>query len=69
MEAFDFALGLRVPGVAVLLSDAQGRDERFEGVAAPASAGEAGGVDHAVVGECGGRQAVCAGCIEERLDD
>ena len=54
MEAFDFALGLRVSGVAVLLGDAQGCDEGFEGVASAASACESGGVDHAVVGQGGG---------------
>ncbi|WP_284975607.1 hypothetical protein, partial [Arthrobacter sp. efr-133-TYG-104] len=54
VEPFDFSLGLRVPGAAVLLGDAHGRDEGFEGVPAAAAAGEAGGVDHAVVGQGGG---------------
>lgn len=34
MEAFDFALGLGVAGVAVFLSDAQAGDEAFEVVVA-----------------------------------
>ena len=45
-------------GVAVLLDDAEGGDEVFEGVAAAA---EAGCVDEAVVGQCRGWQAVFVG--------
>ena len=48
VEALDLALGLRVSGCAVLLLDAEEREEVFEGVAAAA---EAGGVDAAVVGQ------------------
>ena len=55
VEAFDLALGLRVAGVAVLLLDPQGGEQVFEGVAA---AGEAGGVDRAVVGQGRGGWAV-----------
>ena len=66
VEAFDLALGLRVPGVPVLLRDAQERQEVFEGVAAAA---EAGGVDAAVVGEGGRGCAVLVDGREEGGDD
>ena len=45
VKAFDFALSLRMVGVAVLLRDAQAGEQVFEAVAA---AGEAGGVDRPV---------------------
>ena len=48
VEPFDFPLGLRVAGRAVLLLHAQQGQEVFEGVA---SAAESGGVNPAVVGE------------------
>ena len=66
VEAFDFALGLRVAGVAVLLGDAQGGEEAFEVVAA---VGESGGVDRSVVGQGGGGQSVGGGGVGEAGDD
>lgn len=68
VEAFNLALGLGVAGTAVLLSDAQGRDESFEGVSSAAAASEAGGVDEAVVGERGGGQAVLLRGVQEGID-
>ena len=57
LEAFDFALGLRVVTAAVLLNDAQGGEFGLEGVAAAAYSpgGLSDGVHHAVVGQgaCG----------------
>ena len=55
MEALDLALGLRVAGVAVLLGDAEEREQVLEGVP---PAAEAGGVDAAVVGQGRGGEAV-----------
>lgn len=49
-EAFDFALGLWVEGVAVLLLDPEAGEVVFKAVLA-ASAGGPGREDHAVVGE------------------
>ena len=48
MEAFGLALGLGVAGGPVLLADTEQRQDVFEGVA---TAGEAGGVDAAVIGQ------------------
>ena len=50
LEAFDFAVGLGVAAAAVLLDDAEGGEEDFEGVAAAVDllGGHAGGVHHAV---------------------
>ena len=48
METFDFALGLRVGGASVLLSDPEAGDQAFEVVVA---VGESGGVDRAVIGQ------------------
>ena len=45
-------------GAGVLLDDAESAQLGLEGVAAAAAAGEAGGVDHAVVGQRGGGDAV-----------
>ena len=52
LEAFDFALGLGMAGMAVLLRDAEVGEQVFKAVAAT---GEAGGVDRSVVSEvdCG----------------
>lgn len=55
-ESFDLALGGRFEGSAVLLGDAEVGQEGLErvagaGAAASAAAGEAGGVDHAVIGQ------------------
>jgi hypothetical protein len=41
----------------------------FQGVAAAAAAGEAGGEDHAVVGEGGGRDAVSGDGLAEGITD
>lgn len=49
METFDLALGLRVCWCAVLLGDAQDRQQVFEAVV---PAGEPCGVDRTVVGQC-----------------
>ena len=45
VEALDFALGLRMVGMAVLLGDADAGEQVFEAVAA---AGETRGVDRSV---------------------
>ena len=66
VEAFDLALGLRVVGVAVLLGDAEGGEEVFEGVAAAA---EPRGVDAAVIGQGRGWQAVFVDGVAEAGDD
>ena len=55
LEAFNLALGLGVPGAAVLLDNPQTPEFGLEVVAAALAAGEAGGEDHAVVGQRGGR--------------
>jgi hypothetical protein len=55
VEPFGLALGLGVAGGAVLLADPEDRQDVFERVA---PAGEAGGVDAAVVREGAGRRAV-----------
>ena len=52
LESFDFAAGGGVVRSRVLLHDVSLDEFGFEGVAAAVSASEAGGVDHAVVGEC-----------------
>ena len=69
MEALDFPLGLRVVRGAVFLGDAQGVELVFEGVAAAPAAGQAGGVDHAVVGQGRGREPVFGGAGQERGHD
>jgi hypothetical protein len=66
VEALDLALGLRVSGGAVLLADAEQREQVFEGVA---PAAEAGGVDPGVIGQGAGRRAVLADDGEESGDD
>jgi hypothetical protein len=53
-----FALGLGVVRLAVLLGDPEAAQFVLEGVAAAPAAGQAGGEDHAVTGEGGGRDAV-----------
>jgi hypothetical protein len=58
VEAFDLALGLGMAGMAVFLGDAEAGEEVFEAVAA---AGEAGGIDRAVVGQGGLWQAISLG--------
>lgn len=66
MEALDLALGLGVAGRAVLLTDAQQRQQVFKGVAATA---EPGGVDAPVVSQRAGRDSVLVGGGQERGDD
>ena len=66
MEPFYFALGLGVAGVAVLLDDPEHGQQVFEGVL---SAAEAGGVHPAVVGQCGGGEAVFFGGGQESGGD
>ena len=51
LETFDFSAGGGVVGRRVLLFDAEVSEPGLEGVAASFHAGEAGGVDHGVVGE------------------
>ena len=58
VEAFDLALGLGMAGMAVLLRDAEAGQQIFKAVP---TAGEAGGIDRAVVGEGGLWQAVSLG--------
>ncbi len=58
LESFDFPLGLGVVRLAVLLLYAEAAQLVLEGVAAASAAGQAGGEDHAVVGQGGGRDAV-----------
>ena len=60
LEAFDLAAGGGVVGSAVLLDDVPGAELLFEAVAAAlaSEAGEADGVDHPVVGQGRGRDAV-----------
>ena len=52
VEAFDFAAGGWMVGSRVLLNDPEFDEFGFEGVAATAPAGVAGGEHHAVVGQC-----------------
>ena len=59
LEAFDLAAGGGVVRAGVLLGDAEAASSCLEAVAAAAAAGEAGGEDHAVVGQC--RGGVCRG--------
>jgi hypothetical protein len=57
LERLDFPLGLGVVRLAVLLPDAETAQLVLEAVAAAAPAGQAGGEDHAVVGQGRGRDA------------
>jgi hypothetical protein len=65
VEAFDLALGLGMAGMAVLLGDAEAGEQVFEAVA---PAGEAGGVDRAIVSEGGLWQAVTLDDVQEGAD-
>lgn len=69
LEAFDLAAGGGVVRGGVLVGDAEIGEEGLEAVASSADAGEAGGVDEAVVGEHRCRNAVCFGCCGELGDD
>ena len=63
LEPFDLAAGGGVVGAGVLLGDAEAAEFGLEAVAAAAAAGEAGGEDHAVVGQRGGGDPVLGdGC-------
>jgi hypothetical protein len=66
MPALDLALGLRMAGVTVLLRDTQGREQVLEAVL---PADEAGGVDAAVVGQCGRREPVFVDVVAEAGQD
>ena len=60
LEPFDLAAGGGVVRAGVLLHDAEAAQFVLEAVASAAAAGEAGGEDHAVVGQRGGGDAVLA---------
>ena len=64
VKALGLALGLRGSGGSVFLADAEEREDVFEGVA---TAGEAGGIDAAVVAQrAGGSAVVVCGRKEDR---
>ncbi|MEV4568537.1 hypothetical protein AB0K12_32615 [Nonomuraea sp. NPDC049419] len=69
LEAFHFAAGGGVMGAAVVLLDVQAAEFVFQGVAAAAAAGQAGGEDHAVVGQGGGGYAVAGDGGAEGVED
>ena len=65
LETFDFPAGGGVVGRGVLLFGAEVSEAGLEEVSAAFPAGEAGGVDHGVVGEGGrGNPVVNAGLVE-----
>jgi hypothetical protein len=66
VEPLDLALGLWVGRAPVALGDSEVAQQGLEGVAAAGEAGCAGG---SVVGEGGGRRAVCGDRGQERGDD
>ena len=66
LEAFDLAAGGGVVGAGVLLHHVQASQFVLEGVAAAFAAGQAGGEDHAVVGQGGGGDPVCGNGFAER---
>jgi hypothetical protein len=61
LEPFDLAAGRGVVGSGVLLHDAQAAELDLQGGAATTAAGEPDGVDHPVVGQGGGGEAVRRG--------
>ena len=65
LEAFDLAAGGGVVGPGVLLHDVQSAQFGLEVGSAAAAAGEPYGVDHPVVGQCGGRNPVCGNGFAE----
>ena len=69
VEAFDFAAGRRMVRSLVLLDDGEAVEEVFEPVAAALAAGQSGGEHHPVIGQRGGRDAVCFQGVGERVDD
>ena len=68
LESLDFSAGGGVVGRGVLLFGAEVSEAGFEGVAA-FPAGEAGGVDHGVVGERGRGNAVVSTRLVEGFDN
>ena len=65
LETFDFSAGGGVVGCGVLLFGAEVSEAGLEGVSAAFAAGEAGGVDHGVVGERGrGNPVLSTGLVE-----
>ncbi len=68
LEAFDLAAGGGVVGVGVLLHHVQAAQFDFEAGAPAAAAGESGGVDHPVVGQRGGRNAVLGNGFAEAAE-
>ena len=69
VEAFDLAAGGGVVGGGVDLDDAQVVQFCFQGVAAAFAAGKAGGEHHAVVGQCGVRDAMGGSGFAEFVPD
>jgi len=69
VEAFDFPAGGGVVRGGVDVVDAEAVEFGFEGVASAFAAGEAGGEDHAVVGECGVGDAMAGSGFGEFGDD
>ena len=69
LETFDFSAGGGVVGRGVLLFGAEVSEAGLEGVSAAFPAGEAGGVDHGVVGERGRSNPVVNTGLVEGVDD
>ena len=69
LETFDFPAGGGVVGCRVLLFGAEVSEAGLEGVAAAFPAGEAGRVDHGVVGEGGRGNPVVNTRLVEGVDD
>ena len=69
LESLDFSAGGGVVGCGVLLFGAEVSEAGLEGVSAAFPAGEAGGVDHGVVGERGRRKAVVSTGLVEGVDN
>jgi len=74
LEPFGLAAGGGVVGARVLLDHVQPPEFVLEGVASAAAAGETDRIDHAVIGQGGGRDAVAGkglteGCGDDRSGD
>ena len=69
LEALDLAAGGGVVGAGVLLVDVEAAELGLQTVAAALAAGEAGGEDHAVVGQRRGGEAVFDDRLSEAGDD
>jgi hypothetical protein len=65
LESFDLAAGGGVVGPGVLLHDVQSAEFGLELGSATAAAGEPHGVDHPVVGQCGGGNRICGNGVAE----